>query len=69
MYYKLFIPNVITTVNVLCCTGGWGGGLGWGGFWGGFWEGRTVKVQCGNTIFTTCLSQDSINALWIFFMQ
>ena len=60
MYYKLFIPNVITTVNVLCCTGGWGGGV---------WEGRTVKVQCGNIIFTTCLSQDSINALWIFFMQ
>ena len=30
VYYKLIIPNVITTVNVLCCTGGWGGGLGWG---------------------------------------
>ena len=38
MYYKLFIPNVITTVNVLCCKGG-RGGLGGVGGWGGNREG------------------------------
>ena len=37
--------------------------MGWWGGWGGY--GGTVKGRCGNTRFTTCLSRDSIENMWM----
>ena len=39
---------------MLRCKGGWGRVVG-----------GTVKGRCGNTSFTTCLSRDSIDNMWM----